>query len=161
MNSEEKIKKALQLLDELLTRYEKEILYYEDGTVRGNFHMTNLEVVQQITEIKKILISQKNRFPPYTLDLQAYLLGFIHDPSLNFDPTMKSKRLGVLCIYISNNCANRCKTSVMLFSQHFCYITMGLSTIFQTFHNFLTGPLNCTVYNPRFWITSFVYLSFN
>jgi len=57
MNSEEKIKKALQLLDELLTRYEKEILYYEDGTVRGNFHMTNLEVVQQITEIKKILIS--------------------------------------------------------------------------------------------------------
>ena len=57
MNREEKIKKALQLLDELLTRYEKEILYYEDGTVRGNFHMTNLEVVQQITEIKKILIS--------------------------------------------------------------------------------------------------------
>tara|TARA_B100000470_G_scaffold116060_1_gene89580 strand:+ start:412 stop:585 length:174 start_codon:yes stop_codon:yes gene_type:complete len=57
MNSEEKIKKALQLLDELLTRYEKEILYYEDGTVRGNFHMTNLEVVQQITEVKKILIS--------------------------------------------------------------------------------------------------------
>jgi len=57
MNSEEKIKKALQLLDELLTRYEKEILYYEDGTVRGNFHMTNLEVVQHITEIKKILIS--------------------------------------------------------------------------------------------------------
>ena len=57
MNSEEKIKKALQLLDELLTRYEKEILYYEDGTVRGNFHMTNLEVVQQITEIKKILTS--------------------------------------------------------------------------------------------------------
>ena len=57
MNSEEKIKKALQLLDELLTRYEKEILYYEDGTVKGNFHMTNLEVVQQITEIKKILIS--------------------------------------------------------------------------------------------------------
>ena len=57
MNSEEKIKKALQLLDELLTRYEKEILYYEDGTVKGNFHMTNLEVVQQITEIKKVLIS--------------------------------------------------------------------------------------------------------
>jgi sulfur relay (sulfurtransferase) complex TusBCD TusD component (DsrE family) len=57
MNSEEKIKNALQLLDELLTRYEKEILYYEDGTVRGNFNMTNLEVVQQITEIKKILIS--------------------------------------------------------------------------------------------------------
>ncbi len=57
MNSEEKIKKALQLLDELLTKYEKEILYYEDGTVRGNFHMTNLEVVQQITEIKKVLIS--------------------------------------------------------------------------------------------------------
>ena len=57
MNSEEKIKKALQILDELLTKYEKEILYYEDGTVRGNFHMTNLEVVQQITEIKKILIS--------------------------------------------------------------------------------------------------------
>ena len=57
MNSEEKIKKALQLLDELLTKYEKEILYYEDGTVKGNFHMTNLEVVQQITEIKKILIS--------------------------------------------------------------------------------------------------------
>ncbi len=57
MNSEEKIKKALHLLDELLTRYEKEILYYEDGTVRGNFHMTNLEVVQHITEIKKILIS--------------------------------------------------------------------------------------------------------
>tara|TARA_B100001245_G_scaffold70503_1_gene49687 strand:+ start:286 stop:459 length:174 start_codon:yes stop_codon:yes gene_type:complete len=57
MNSEEKIKKALQLLDELLTRYEKEILYYEDGTVRGNFHMTNLEVVQQITEVKKVLIS--------------------------------------------------------------------------------------------------------
>ena len=57
MNSEEKIKKALQLLDELLTQYEKEILYYEDGTVKGNFHMTNLEVVQQITEVKKILIS--------------------------------------------------------------------------------------------------------
>ena len=57
MNSEEKIKKALQLLDELLTKYEKEILYYEDGTVKGNFHMTNLEVVQQITEVKKILIS--------------------------------------------------------------------------------------------------------
>ena len=57
MNNEEKIKKALQLLDELLTRYEKEILYYEDGTVKGNFHMTNLEVVQQITEIKKVLIS--------------------------------------------------------------------------------------------------------
>ena len=57
MNSEEKIKKALQLLDELLTRYEKEILYYEDGTVKGNFHMTNLEVVQQITEVKKVLIS--------------------------------------------------------------------------------------------------------
>ena len=57
MNSEEKIKKALQLLDELLTQYEKEILYYEDGTVKGNFHMTNLEVVQQITEIKKVLIS--------------------------------------------------------------------------------------------------------
>jgi|TARA_B100001105_G_C21981163_1_gene269126 sulfur relay (sulfurtransferase) complex TusBCD TusD component (DsrE family) len=57
MNSEEKIKKALQLLDELLTKYEKEILYYEDGTVKGNFHMTNLEVVQQITEIKKVLIS--------------------------------------------------------------------------------------------------------
>ena len=57
MNSEEKIKKALQLLDELLTKYEKEILYYEDGTVRGNFHMTNLEVVQQITEVKKVLIS--------------------------------------------------------------------------------------------------------
>ena len=57
MNSEEKIKKALHLLDELLTRYEKEILYYQDGTVRGNFHMTNLEVVQHITEIKKILIS--------------------------------------------------------------------------------------------------------
>ena len=57
MNNEEKIKKALQLLDELLTRYEKEILYYEDGTVRGNFHMTNLEVVQQITEVKKVLIS--------------------------------------------------------------------------------------------------------
>ena len=57
MNSEEKIKKALQLLDELLTKYEKEILYYEDGTVKGNLHMTNLEVVQQITEIKKVLIS--------------------------------------------------------------------------------------------------------
>ena len=57
MNSEEKIKKALHLLDELLTRYEKEILYYEDGTVKGNFHMTNLEVVQQITEVKKVLIS--------------------------------------------------------------------------------------------------------
>ena len=57
MNSEEKIKKALQLLDELLTKYEKEILYYEDGTVKGNFHMTNLEVVQKITEIKKILTS--------------------------------------------------------------------------------------------------------
>jgi|TARA_B100000745_G_C19920609_1_gene309430 sulfur relay (sulfurtransferase) complex TusBCD TusD component (DsrE family) len=57
MNSEEKIKKALQLLDELLTKYEKEILYYEDGTVKGNFHMTNLEVVQQITEVKKVLIS--------------------------------------------------------------------------------------------------------
>ena len=57
MNSEEKIKKALQLLDELLTRYEKEILYYDDGTVKGNFHMTNLEVVQQITEVKKVLIS--------------------------------------------------------------------------------------------------------
>ena len=57
MNNEEKIKKALQLLDELLTKYEKEILYYEDGTVKGNFHMTNLEVVQQITEIKKVLIS--------------------------------------------------------------------------------------------------------
>ena len=57
MNSEEKIKKALQLLDELLTKYEKEILYYEDGTVKGNFHMTNLEVVQQITEVKKELIS--------------------------------------------------------------------------------------------------------
>ena len=57
MNSEEKIKKALQLLDELLTKYEKEILYYEDGTVKGNFHMTNLEVVQQKTEIKKVLIS--------------------------------------------------------------------------------------------------------
>ena len=57
MNSEEKIKKALQLLDELLTQYEKEILYYEDGTVKGNFHMTNLEVVQQITEVKKVLIS--------------------------------------------------------------------------------------------------------
>ena len=57
MNSEEKIKKALQLLDELLTKYEKEILYYEDGTVKGNFHMTNLEVVQQITEIKKVLTS--------------------------------------------------------------------------------------------------------
>ena len=57
MNSEEKIKKALQLLDELLTRYEKEILYYDDGTVKGNFHMTNLEVVEQIAEIKKVLIS--------------------------------------------------------------------------------------------------------
>lgn len=57
MNSEEKIKKALQLLDELLTKYEKEILYYEDGTVKGNFHMTNLEVVEQIAEIKKVLIS--------------------------------------------------------------------------------------------------------
>ena len=57
MNNEEKIKKALQLLDELLTRYEKEILYYEDGTVRGNFNMTNLEVVEQIAEIKKVLIS--------------------------------------------------------------------------------------------------------
>ena len=57
MNNEEKIKKALQLLDELLTKYEKEILYYEDGTVKGNFHMTNLEVVQQITEVKKVLIS--------------------------------------------------------------------------------------------------------
>ncbi len=57
MNNEEKIKKALQLLDELLTRYEKEILYYDDGTVKGNFHMTNLEVVEQIAEIKKVLIS--------------------------------------------------------------------------------------------------------
>ncbi len=57
MNNEEKIKKALQLLDELLTRYEKEILYYDDGTIKGNFHMTNLEVVEQIAEIKKVLIS--------------------------------------------------------------------------------------------------------
>ncbi len=145
MNSEEKIKKALQLLDELLTKYEKEILYYEDGTVKGNFHMTNLEVVQQITEVKKVLISQKNRFPPYTLDLQAYLLGFIHDPSLNFDPTMKSKSLRVLGIYISNNCANHCKTSVMLFSQHFCCITIGLDIVFQTFPQFFgwSTKLDC------------------
>ena len=57
MNDKEKNEKALQLLDELLTRYTKEILYYEDGTVKGNFHMTNLEVVQKITEIKKILTS--------------------------------------------------------------------------------------------------------
>ena len=57
MTDQEKIEKALHLIDELLTRYEKEILYYEDGTVKGNFHMTNLEVVQKITEIKKILTS--------------------------------------------------------------------------------------------------------
>ncbi len=57
MNDKEKNEKALQLLDELLTRYTKEILYYEDGTVKGNFHMTNLEVVQKITEIKKALTS--------------------------------------------------------------------------------------------------------
>ena len=37
MNDEEKIKKALQLIDELLTQYEKEILYYEDGYSKGKF----------------------------------------------------------------------------------------------------------------------------